>query len=55
MLDLSDNAISQICNLDNLNLVRLELQGNCITQLTGLARLPKLRHLDLSRNQIKRY
>jgi hypothetical protein len=38
--------------LDDLNIEELNLDGNAITQLTGLSKLPKLSTLNAAHNQI---
>ena len=53
-LDLSYNRLELIENLDDLNLNRLDLEGNKIFLLTGLKKLKKLRTLNLARNKIKK-
>jgi Leucine-rich repeat (LRR) protein len=54
ILQLNYNKITDIENLDELNLTELHLFGNSIKVIRGLQRLPLLRLLDLSRNRIRR-
>lgn len=52
VLDLSYNNIQVIEGLDNLNINELNLEGNNITSLTGLASLSRLTALNVSKNNI---
>ncbi len=52
MLSLNSNYITRIENIDNMHLEELYISDNRLTKITGLAKLPELRTLDLSRNDI---
>jgi hypothetical protein len=52
VLDLSYNNITKIEGLDGLNIQELNLEGNHIMSLTGLAKLAKLAVLNVKGNRI---
>jgi hypothetical protein len=52
VLDLSYNRLTMIEGLDGLNIEELSLEGNTISDLTGLAQLPRLSSLNVAHNTI---
>ena len=52
MLDLSNNNLTEIDGLQGLLIIELNLEGNKIRNLTGLAENPRLSVLNVSNNRI---
>ena len=52
VISLNSNLISKIENIDYMLIEELYVSDNRLTKITGVAFLPNLRTLDLSKNQI---
>lgn len=51
---MNGNSLDAIENLDGLFIEELYLQQNRLRKITGLSKLPALKTLDISKNQISK-